>query len=75
VSVCLLCGSVPCVGRALVKVGPSVWAGPLCGAAPVRGGPLWVDPLWVPPLVCSRRSRAIYSRDVSRSCSRSRSGS
>ena len=45
-SVCLLCGSAPCVGRSLV-----VWGAPLCGAAPCGSVPCGSL-----PLVCSRRS-------------------
>jgi len=84
VSVGPLCGSPvwpspPVVGPLW---GPPLCVGPLCGT-PVRvpcGGPLWGSPLcgspvWVPCVGLSSRcvSCGIYSRDVSRSFTRSRS--
>jgi len=63
-SMCVLCGSP--VWPSSAVVGP-LWGPPLCM------GPLCVGPLWVGPP--SRRVRVpcgIYSRNVSRSCTRSR---
>jgi len=79
-SVCVLCGSP--VWPSPPVVGP-LWGTPLC-VGPLYGSPLWVPSVWVPSVwvpcvgpLCgslgpSRRVPCIYSRDVSRSFTRSR---
>jgi len=85
VSVCVLCGS-PVWPSPPVAVGP-LWGpplcvGPLCGSpvrvpcvGPLCGSPLCGSPVWVPCVGPSSRCVpcGIYSRDVSRSFTRSRS--
>jgi len=79
-SVCVPCVALPSGGRS--SVGPS----PLCGSpvwvpcvGPLCGSPVWVPSVWVPcvgPLcgsLVALRPCGIYSRDVSRSFTRSRS--
>ena len=62
-SVCLLCGSPPCVGCSLV-----LWKSPLCGGrSPVGRSLVGPFPCWVPFV-----PRGIYSLDVSHLCSRFR---
>ena len=78
-SVCVLCGSP--VWPSSPVVGP-LWGPPLC-VGPLFGSPVWVpcvgplcgSPVWVPCVGPSARrvaSCGIYSRDVSRSFTRSR---
>jgi len=59
--------SVSCVGAPLLDW-TLVWGGPRCGAVPCGSVPCGSL-----SFLCSRRSRGVYSRDVARSCSRSRS--
>jgi len=57
-----------------VLFGSPVWPSPPV-VGPLWGPPLWVGPLWVGSPSCRVRVPCdIYSRDVSRSCTRSRIG-